>query len=458
MPPVRRRRQGRTPKGRRVTEPEPLHDADAEQVVLGALMIAPTVADDVLEIITTADFYQPSHATIYAHLVANHAAGNPVDPVATAHSLDTAGELQRIGGVTYLHTLVAAVPTVANASWYARIIANHAIRRRIITAATGICHDAAQLERDVPDVANRSQQAILEATAPRQRSQVTTLAALVDDETEPLLDPDAPRRGLTTGLGSLDEIIGGLKPGQLVIVAGRPGTGKSVLCVDIARANIRRDVPVLLMSLEMHRSEILARIYAAEAEVSLYRLLNGGLDDHERARVRYTTGRLRPLPMHIDTTRSCDLGVIRSAARKLKARHGLGLLVVDYLQLMTPTGRHERRDLELGEISRGLKLLAGDLDIPIVAAAQLNRAAEARPGKLPQLSDLRESGSFEQDADIAVLLHRPDYHDQENPRAGEIDLIVAKNRNGPQGTVTAAAQLQYARFVDMRILPRPASR
>jgi replicative DNA helicase len=430
-------------------EPTVLHDDDAERIVLGALMVAPALADALVEKLRSSDFARRAHGVIYAHLVARLAAGEPVEPVAVMRGLAAAGELATIGGAAYLHTLVASVPTAANAGYYADIVADHAVRRRMVEVGQRIVQWA-QSPDDVAEIANRVQQAALDATAPRQRQSVSTLAALIDEEAAELLAEDGPKRGLSTGLGSLDGVIGGLKRGQLILVAGRPGAGKSVLCLDMARASIRRGAPTLFASLEMPRREILARIFAAEAEVNLYRLLNGGLRDDERARVDVMTQVLRPRPLHVEATPSADLATIRSSARRIKARQGLGLIVVDYLQLMATAGR-ENRVQELGAISRGLKVLAGDLGVPIVAAAQLNRAGEIRSDKRPQLSDLRESGSLEQDADVVLLIHRPDYYDQEHARAGEVDLIIAKNRNGPQDTVTAFAQLAFARFVDIGV-------
>jgi replicative DNA helicase len=431
-------------------QPVQLFDDAAERIVLGAMMLADSAIDDVAEILTTRDFHRRAHEVIYARLIAHSAAGEPTDPQALGLALDAAGDLASVGGLVYLFELVRSVPTVANAGWYARHVAGFAARRRIVEAAAAVTVRAQSLDRDLADVVNDTQRIVLEATAPRQRTNVTPLSELLS-EADSLLDGNGPGRGLSTGLGALDEVIGGLKPGQLILFAGRPGAGKSVLCVDVARAATRRMIPALVVSLEMHRREILARIFAAEAGVDLYRLLNGGLDFDERARIRQATAQLRPQPMHIDTTRSSDLGVIRTTARKIQARHGLGLLVVDYLQLMTPARRQDNRVQELGEISRGLKLLAGDLDIPVVAAAQLNRSAEARTDRRPQLSDLRESGALEQDSDIVILIHRPDYHDPEHERAGQVDLIVAKNRNGPQQTVTAAAHLEFSRFVDIGV-------
>lgn len=428
--------------------PQPLADVAAEQIVLGAMMLSQRAADEVLEILTSADFYQPAHAAIYVSLLAALAGGEPTDPTALAGRLLTTGDLQRVGGGPYLHDLVTSVPMAANATYYARMVADFAIRRRIAESAVRIHQVAADLQTEVPDVVNGSQALLHAACQDRDRKSATQFGDGLEDLVEEVLQPAGPDRGLSTGVGALDDSIGGLKPGQLVVVAGRPGVGKSVLLVDFARSAVRRGKPVLLFSLEMSRNEIRKRVLAAECEINLSRILHGGLRPYEAERLRSKWTDLRGVPFHIDDSPQTDLAAIRGAARRLQQRHGLALVAVDYLQLMTSARREDSRVQEVGAISRGLKLLAKELELPVVAAAQLNRLSEMRSDKRPQLADIRESGSVEQDSDIVILLHRPDYHEPEHVRAGEIDLIIAKNRNGPQETVTAIAQLDKSRIVD----------
>lgn len=438
-----------------MTDPtQPLADTAAEQIVLGAMMLSTTTADDIIDQLTTNDFYQPKHGTIYAALLANLAAGEPTDPVAIAGTLATAGDLNRIGGAGYLHTLIAAVPIAASATWYARVIADHAVRRRHIEAGIRITQLGRDLGRDIADVINEAQREIHAAATHRDRSNIARFADLIDDVLADL-HSDQPQRGLSTGIGALDDVIGGLKPGQLVVIAGRPGMGKSILGVDLARtAAMRRDIPALIYSLEMSHREVMLRILAAESSVDLSKLTDGRTSPFDRGRVTAAADKVNAAPLFIDDTAQSDLASIRATARRVQQRHGLGLVVVDYLQLMTGGGRYDNRVQEVTEISRGLKLLAKELQVPVVAAAQLNRLSEMRTDKRPHLSDLRESGSIEQDADIVILLHRPDYYDRAD-RPGEIDLIVAKNRNGAQDTVTAAAQLPFARIVDFNV-PEPS--
>lgn len=428
---------------------QPLADVAAEQIVLGGMMLSQRAADEVIEMLTSADFYHPGHAAIYASLLAALAGGEPTDPTALAGRMLATGELQRVGGADYLHTLVTSVPMAAAAAYYARMVADFAVRRRVAESAIRIHQIATDVQTAVADVVNSAQSVLHAACQDRDRHAATELGDGLEDLVDEILQPAGPNRGLSTGVGALDDSIGGLKPGQLVVVAGRPGVGKSVLLVDFARATaIRRGQPVLLFSLEMSRDEVRKRILAAECEVNLSRILHGGLRPYEQEKLRSRWTALRGVPFHIDDSPQTDLAAIRGAARRMQQRHGLALVAVDYLQLMTSARREDNRVQEVGAISRGLKLLAKELELPVVAAAQLNRLSEMRSDKRPQLADIRESGSVEQDSDIVILLHRPDYHEPEHVRAGEIDLIIAKNRNGPQETVTAIAQLDKSRIVD----------
>lgn len=435
------------------SEAAPLADVNAEQAVLGAMMLSGSAAEMVIETgIRSSDFYRPAHATIYAAITVALATGEPTDMVAIAHALASTGELTRVGGAPYLHTLIASVPTAANGGWYAQVVHGFAARRRLVESAVRIAQVAQDLSRDVPDAVNAAQSILHAATVADTRSSVDRIGDLVDAALDDILSDRGPERGLSTGLGSLDDVIGGLKPGQLVIVAGRPGGGKSVVGMDMARAAaIHRGVPTAVFSLEMTKTELMQRVFAAECGVNLTRIMNGGLHDEERARLHAGALRIRKAPMFVDDTAPNDLGSIRSTARRIQQRSGLGLIVVDYLQLVRAAVARDSRHQEVGEVSSGLKLLAKELGVPVVAACQLNRNSESRTDRRPALSDLRESGSLEQDADVVILLHRPDYHDPEHERAGEIDLILGKNRHGPQETVTAAAQLDKVRVVDFDV-------
>lgn len=428
-------------------------DLQAERATLGAMMASAEVAEQVIEVIrSSADFYDPRHGIVYATLVGRLAVDGPVDEISLARALQESGDLAKLGGSVFLHELQASVPVAAMGAHYAGIVADWAIRRRIRTTAIRLDQFAADVTRNISDVVNAAQAAVHEATVPRATSSEVLFGDLLDETIAEIFDPSVQQRGLSTGIGALDDSIGGLKPGQLILVAARPGVGKSILTAGFARsAAMHRNVPSVIFSLEMAKGEVMRRLLSAETSIGLSKILRSELSLEERAKLTGKVEAVRGAPLFIDDTRQSDISTIRASARRLQQRHGLGLCVVDYLQLMGTTPGVENRAQALGEVSRGLKILAGDLQAPVVAAAQLNRLAEQRSDRRPQLSDLRESGSLEQDADVVILLHRPDYQNPESERAGEIDLIVAKNRNGPEETITVSAQLDRARIVDIRI-------
>lgn len=433
-------------------ERTPPQDLAAEQSVLGGMLMSKAAIDDVVEIISVSDFYKPSHCTIFDAILTKHEAGEPADAVTIAAALADDGILDKVGGGPYLHDLLHAVPTAANAGYYARIVAERAELRRLIETGTRLVHygySGGQGGRDVAEVVNLAQAELTATATGRRPLDVAMFTDFLDDTLAEILDDAGPGRGMSTGLGVLDDIIGGLKGGQLVVIAARPGMGKTIMAVDLLRfLAVYRAESVLLHSLEMSKTDIQKRILAAEAQVNLKRIINGGLRPDERAKITAAADRMRGVFIHIDDTAEVDLAHIRTTARRIAAERGLALIVVDYLQLMNTGGNGQNRAVELGAVSRGLKVLARELDVPVVACAQLNRSSESRSDRRPQMSDLRESGSIEQDSDVVILLHRDDYADPESPRAGEVDLIVAKNRNGPIDTATAIAQLHWARFID----------
>ena len=429
-------------------------DEDAERVVLAMMMTSTRSVEDASDVLSARDFYVPKHATIFRALIALWANSEPTSPTATARMLDQMGELTRVGGAPYLHTLTELVPTTAGtAGYYARIVKDWGKRRRVCESAYQILQASKNLAVSVDEVVDGAQRAIHQATVDQDQPNVSAVGDLIADELDHLEALAAGRvpRGLSTGLGILDELVGGWLPGQLVITAGRPGMGKSVSGLGFARSAARRGRPALIFSLEMSKRELMWRLISDVAEINLYRLTSGTLDRDDVAKARDAAKEITTWPLHIDDT-ARTVAQIRSTARRFKQKHGdLGLIFVDYLQLLNSTTKHDRRDLEVGQFSKELKALAGELGTTVIAAAQLNRSNEARNDKRPQLSDLRDSGSLEQDADIVILLHRDDYYDKEVPRAGEADLIVAKHRNGPTDTLAVYAELQFSRFVDMGI-------
>jgi replicative DNA helicase len=424
------------------------------------MMLSKDAIADVVEVLRPNDFYRPVHQTVYDAIIDLYGKGEPADPVTIAAELTRDGSLERVGGGPYLHTLVASVPTAANAGYYAEIVRERAILRRLVEAGTKIVQlgygTGGNGGRDVDDIVDLAQHATYDVTEKRVSEDFAALGDMLQptlDEIEAVGASGGMMSGVPTGFSDLDRLLNGLHPGQLIIVAGRPGLGKSTASMDFARnAAIRHNCASAIFSLEMSKIEMVMRLLSAEARVPLHVLRSGQLTDDDWSKLARRMGEISEAPIFVDDTPSMNLMEIRAKARRLKQRHDLKLLVVDYLQLMTSPKRTESRQQEVADLSRGLKLLAKEIECPVIAVSQLNRGPEQRTDKRPQLSDLRESGSIEQDADVVILLHRDDYYDKESPRAGEADFIVAKHRNGPTDTVTVAAQLHLSRFVDMAIV------
>ncbi len=431
----------------------PPQDIAAEQSVLGAMMLSKDAIADVVELIRENDFYRPAHATIYSAVLDLYGKGEPADAVTVSHELTRTGELARIGGAPYLHTLVSMVPTAANAEFYARIVRERAILRRLVEAGTRIVQMGYTGEGEVDDVVDRAQAEVYEVTERRTAEDYLPLRDLMDGaltEIEAISNRGGQMVGVPTGFADLDSLTNGLHPGQLVILAARPALGKSTLGLDIARsASIKNNLTSCIFSLEMSRNEIIMRLLSAEAQVALHHMRSGSMSDADWTKLASKMGTVSDAPLFIDDSPNLTMMEIRAKCRRLKQRHDLRLVVVDYMQLMTSGKRVESRQQEVSEFSRSLKLLAKELDVPVIAISQLNRGPEQRTDKRPMLADLRESGSLEQDADMVILLHREDAYERESPRAGEADFIVAKHRNGPTSTITVAFQGHYSRFVDM---------
>ncbi len=430
---------------------------DAEMSVLGGMLLSKDAIADVVEILTRSDFYKPAHSTVFQAIVDKYADGEPADAVTVASALTDTGQIAKVGGAAYLHTLMSCVPTAASAAYYAKIVADRATRRRVIEAGTRVVQLGYTLDREVDDVVNLAQAATYEIGEQRRGSnpwmQFRDLMQPTLDEIEAISRLDGVMRGIPTGFADLDRLLNGLQAGQLVVVAGRPGSGKSTAAADVARcAAIKHNLPTAFFSLEMSSVELMMRFLSAESRVPLNALRSGQLTDDDWTKLARRMGEISEAPLFVDDTPNMNLMEIRAKARRLKQLHDLKLIIVDYLGLMSSPKRNEGRQQEVADLSRGLKLLAKELELPVVAVHQLNRGPEQRQEKRPQLSDLRDSGAVEQDADIVWFVHRDDYYDSESARAGEADFIIAKHRNGPTDTVTVAAQLHLARFVDMAIV------
>jgi replicative DNA helicase len=433
----------------------PPQNIEAEMSVLGSMLLSKDAIADVVETLRSVDFYRPAHATVYDVIVDLYGRGDPADAVTVMAELTRRGELGRIGGAPYLHTLVSTVPTAASAAYYAKIVNEQAILRRLVEAGTRIVQlGYGGRGGDVDDIVDRAQQTIYDVTDKRSAEDYVLLEQLLEptlEEIESIGNRDGSMTGVPTGFADLDSLTNGLHPGQLVVVAARPAMGKSTAGLDFARsAAIKHNMASVVFSLEMGKHEITMRLLSAEARVSLQHMRTGRMTDDDWSRLARRMGEIANAPLFIDDSPNLTMMEIRAKARRLKQRHNLQLIILDYMQLMQSHKKVESRQQEVSEISRSLKLLAKELEVPVVAISQLNRNPEQRADKRPQLSDLRESGAIEMDADVVILLHREDAYEKESPRAGEADFIVAKHRNGPTATVTVAFQGHYSRFIDMQ--------
>ena len=431
----------------------PPQDEHAEQSVLGAMLLSKDAIADVVEVIRGTDFYRPAHELIYDAVLDLYGRGEPADAITVSAQLTRAGDLARAGGAPYLHTLVAGVPVASNAGYYAGIVREKAILRRLVDAGTKIVQMGYAAEGQVDDVVDTAQAEVYAVTERRASEDYAPLADIMEltiDELEAIGNRDGAMSGVPTGFAELDELTNGLHGGQMVIVAARPAVGKSTIGLDIARsASIKHGLASVIFSLEMSRTEITMRLLSAEARVPMHHMRNGKMSDDDWNKLVRKMGDVSAAPLFIDDSPNLTMMEIRAKARRLKQRHDLRLIVVDYLQLMTSGKKVESRQLEVSEFSRQIKLLAKELDIPVIAICQLNRGSEQRTSKRPLLSDLRESGSLEQDADMVILLHREDLYEKEPTRPGEADLIVAKHRNGQTKDLVLAFQGHYSRFIDM---------
>ncbi|NRG42216.1 replicative DNA helicase [Rathayibacter sp. VKM Ac-2835] len=448
-------RDGRDSRGDspRSNERTPPHDLLAEQSALGGMLLSKDAVADVVESVKATDFYIPKHEIVFQAILALYSHGEPTDVIAVTDELTKQGELQRAGGADYLHSLTAMVPTAANAGYYASIVAERALLRRLVEAGTRIAQMGYQGEGEVLDLVNTAQAEIYNVTGSETAEDYVPLTDAVTvaiDEIEAAAHKDGAFTGVPTGFADLDDLTNGFHPGQMIIVAARPALGKSTLALDFARAAaIKHNMATIFFSLEMGRSEIAMRLLSAEASVPLQHMRKGTVDQRDWTTIASTRGRINDAPLYIDDSPNLTLVEIRAKCRRLKQRIGLKMVVIDYLQLMTSGKKVESRQQEVSEFSRALKLLAKELQVPVIALSQLNRGPEQRADKLPAISDLRESGSIEQDADMVILLHRESAYEKDNPRAGEADLIVAKHRNGPTRTVTVGFHGHFSRFADI---------
>ena len=433
----------------------PPQNIEAEQSILSAILIDNNTLLDVIEILAVDDFYKTAHQKIFAAIIDLFDKGEPIDLVTLANNLDESGHLDDIGGATYLARLVDAVPLAINAPHYAKIVHDKSALRKLIANANAIAKRCFKDEGDVDDVIDFAETSIFEISEKKSQQSFYPLSKLILQNIETLEEKQGNRSlvtGVPMGFTLLDNMTSGLQNSDLIILAARPSMGKTALALNIARnAAVEANIPVAVFSLEMSKEQLSLRMLCAEARLDSSRLRGGFFSMEDWHRLTDSAGVLSESPIYIDDTPNLSAMEIRAKARRLKMDKNIGLVIIDYLQLMQGRSTAERRDLEISEISRALKALAKELSLPVLALSQLNRMLEQRNDKRPRLSDLRESGALEQDADVVAFIYRDEIYntDENNPKKGTADIILAKQRNGPVGDVTLAFLNSYTRFENL---------
>jgi len=436
----------------------PPHSVEAEQSVLGGLLLEATALDRVADLMTEEDFYRHEHRLIFRQIVRLSELAKPVDAITVAEALEIAGDLDKVGGLTYLGSLAQNVPSAANIRRYGEIVRERSIMRKLVEVGTDIAASAYNpTGRDAAQLLDEAESKVFEiAEAGSHGKQgfvpMPPLLTQVVERIETLYARDNPSdvTGIATGFTDIDRMTSGLQPGELVIVAGRPSMGKTALSINIAE-NVALDskLPVAIFSMEMGATQLALRMLGSVGKLNQQDLRTGKLQDDDWGRLTHALGRLHDAPIHIDESAALSAMDLRARSRRLhRQSNGLGLIVVDYLQLMSSNvGKaSENRATEISEISRSLKALAKELHVPVIALSQLNRGLEQRPNKRPVMSDLRESGAIEQDADLILFIYRDEVYNSDSPDKGKAEIIIGKQRNGPIGKVELAFRGEYTRF------------
>lgn len=433
----------------------PPQHLEAEISVLGSLMLDSRAAAKVIDLLKSEDFYKEAHRVIYEKILELFEENEPIDVLSVSSRLKSDGSLKQIGGTSYLTDLINAVPTAANVEHYAGIVHKKRILRDLIEASHHINQLGYGESEQVDLLLDEAEQKILSiAEHSLHKNFVSVKSALEEawERIDRLHKNKGELRGVPTGFKELDGILSGLQKSDLIILAARPSIGKTALALDIARKTaINHNIPVGIFSLEMSSQQLMDRFIAAEAHVDLWKLRTGRLSEgsDDFIRIRDALDKLSKAPIFIDDEANINIIQMRAKARRLKAQHGLGLVVVDYLQLLSPRLQTENMVQQMTEVSRSLKSLAKELDVPVLALSQLNRAVEQRNPPMPKLSDLRESGSIEQDADVVAFIYREDYYKKNSDRPNQADIMIGKHRNGPTGQVTLYFNLEKASFTSM---------
>lgn len=431
----------------------PPQNLEAETSVLGAVLLENEALNRVLEILKEDDFYRNAHRRIFSAILHLYEHSEPVDLITLSEVLKTRGELDDVGGVEYLNSLVNGVPTAANISYYAKIIKEKALLRKLINRTTEIVSQSYSISGEVDEFIDQAERTIFEISEDRVRPSFYPIKDLIKSSfktIERLYEKRQLITGVPTGFQRLDELTSGLQPSDLIIIAGRPSMGKTALALNIAQnASVQAAIPAAIFSLEMSKEQLALRMLCSEAKVDAHRLRGGFLSESDWPKLTRAAGSLSEAPLFIDDTPGLSALEMRAKTRRLKIEHNLGLVIVDYLQLMRGRARADSREQEISDISRSLKALAKELSIPVIALSQLNRRVEERGDKRPQLSDLRESGAIEQDADVILFLYREEVYNKSEENRGKAELIIGKQRNGPTDKVDLAFLDKYTRFENL---------
>ena len=432
----------------------PPQNIEAEQAVLGAIFLEPSSLTVTSEVLIPEDFYRSAHQKIFNVMLKLNDEGKAVDLITVTEELAATKSLEDVGGITYLSELAGSVPTAANVEYYARIVEEKSLLRRLIRTATNIAQEGYSREDEVAELLGEAEKNIMEVAQRKKSGSFTNIKDVLVrtyDNIEELANRKGDVTGIPTGFAELDRMTAGFQRNDLIIVAARPSVGKTAFALNIAQnVATKTDETVAIFSLEMGAEQLVMRMLCAEGNINAQNLRTGALTDEDWRKLTMAMGSLSNAGIYIDDTPGVRIGEIRSKCRRLKQEHGLGMILIDYLQLIQGNGRSgENRQQEVSEISRSLKALARELEVPVIALSQLSRGVEQRQDKRPMMSDIRESGSIEQDADIVAFLYRDDYYDKESENKNIIEIIIAKQRNGPVGTVSLAFVKEYNKFVNL---------
>ncbi len=428
----------------------PPQSLEAEQSVLGAMLLDKDVISNVTEVVKSGDFYRESHKEIFEAILDIFEMNEPVDLITIKARLESRGSLEKVGGISYLSDIAAHVPTTANATYYAKIVEEKSLLRKLIKAGDEIANISYQAAEEVELILDKAEKAIFDIMEERNTSGFSIIKDVLIasfEQLETLYNNHGQITGVESGFTDLDIMLSGFQKSDLVLIAARPAMGKTAFVLNIAQhAAVKKKVPVAVFSLEMSKEQLVNRLLACEAMVDSHKLRTGKLEDTDWQKLAMATSVMTDAPIYIDDNASNSIMEIRSKCRRLKLEKGLGMVIIDYLQLMNGRGKSDSRQQEISEISRSLKIMAKELNVPVLTLSQLSRAPEQRADHRPILSDLRESGAIEQDADIVIFLYRDDYYNEESEEKNIAEVIIAKHRAGSTGKVKLAWMGEYTKF------------